>query len=204
MVSQVEYVHHLARIVILAALSGLALLGLAGAGRSQEAPVSQASPASGVAADDDALPEVDDNAWSVEVDGLVPHLDTVDRVLRTDMTSVPAEGETRVVIDLVTQMAYAYRGEALVGASTISSGKSGKVTPLGYWPVLEKKSFHRSRKYNNAPMPFMQRLDEYGIALHGGLTPGYPASNGCVRLPMEFAKKLYGLTRVGTQVVIEG
>jgi lipoprotein-anchoring transpeptidase ErfK/SrfK len=117
---------------------------------------------------------------------------------------VPAEGETRVVVDLVTQMAYAFRGEQLVGASTISSGKRGKITPLGYWPVLEKKTFHRSRKYNNAPMPFMQRLDNYGIALHGGLNPGYPASNGCVRLPMKFAEKLYGLTKVGSKVVIEG
>jgi lipoprotein-anchoring transpeptidase ErfK/SrfK len=117
---------------------------------------------------------------------------------------VPTEGETRVVVDLVTQMAYAYRGEQLVGASTISSGKRGKITPLGYWPVLEKRTFHRSRKYNNAPMPYMQRLDNYGIALHGGLNPGYPASNGCVRLPMKFAEKLYGLTKVGSQVVIEG
>ena len=117
---------------------------------------------------------------------------------------VPAEGETKVVIDLVTQMAYAFRGEHLVGASTISSGKTGKITPLGYWPVLEKKKFHRSRKYDNAPMPFMQRLDNYGIALHGGMNPGYPASNGCVRLPMKFAEKLYALTKVGTEVVIEG
>jgi lipoprotein-anchoring transpeptidase ErfK/SrfK len=117
---------------------------------------------------------------------------------------VPTDGDTRVVVDLVTQMAYAYRGEELVGASTISSGKRGKITPLGYWPVLEKRTFHRSRKYNNAPMPFMQRLDNYGIALHGGLNPGYPASNGCVRLPMKFAEKLYGLTKVGSQVVIEG
>ena len=80
----------------------------------------------------------------------------------------------------------------------------GKVTPLGFWKVLEKKKFHRSRKYNNAPMPFMQRLDEYGIALHGGDNPGYPASNGCVRMPMKFAEKLYSLTRLGTEVVIEG
>ena len=117
---------------------------------------------------------------------------------------LPAEGKPRVVIDLVTQMAYAFRGDQLVGASTISSGKTGKQTPLGFWPILEKKKFHRSRKYNNAPMPFMQRLDNYGIALHGGLNPGYPASNGCVRLPMKFAEKLYALTRVGTEVVIEG
>jgi lipoprotein-anchoring transpeptidase ErfK/SrfK len=118
--------------------------------------------------------------------------------------SVPTEGETRIVIDLLTQMAYAYRGDTLVGATTISSAKRGKVTPLGFWSVLQKKPFHRSRKYNNAPMPFMQRLDEYGIALHGGANPGYPASHGCVRLPMKFAEKLYGLTKIGSKVVIEG
>ena len=118
--------------------------------------------------------------------------------------SVPADGETRVVIDLLTQTAYAYRGERLVGASSISSAKRGMVTPLGFWSVLEKRKFYRSRKYDNAPMPFMQRLDEYGIALHGGANPGYPASHGCVRLPMKFAERLFALTKVGSKVVIEG
>ena len=118
--------------------------------------------------------------------------------------SVPQAGETRLVIDLLTQTAYAYRGEQLVGASSISSAKTGKVTPLGFWSVLEKRRFYRSRKYDNAPMPFMQRLDEYGIALHGGVNPGYPASHGCVRLPMKFAEKLFALTKVGSKVVIEG
>ena len=117
---------------------------------------------------------------------------------------IPKEGDARVIIDLLTQTAYAYRGDVLVGAASISSAKQGKVTPLGYWKVLEKKKFHRSRKYDNAPMPFMQRLDEYGIALHGGVNPGYPASHGCVRMPMKFAEKLYALTRLGTEVVIEG
>ena len=119
-------------------------------------------------------------------------------------SSIPKEGETKVVVDLVTQMAYVFRGDALVGASTISSGKEGKETPLGIWPVLQKQKFHRSRKYDNAPMPFMQRLDSYGIALHGGNNPGYPASHGCVRLPLKFAEKLYSLTKVGSVVVIEG
>ena len=118
--------------------------------------------------------------------------------------SVPQAGETRLVIDLLTQTAYAYRGEQLVGASSISSAKTGKVTPLGFWSVLEKRRFYRSRKYDNAPMPFMQRLDDYGIALHGGNNPGYPASHGCVRLPMKFAEKLYALTKIGSKVVIEG
>lgn len=119
-------------------------------------------------------------------------------------TTVPKDGDTRIVIDLLTQMAYAYRGDALIGASTISSAKRGMVTPLGNWTILEKRKFHRSRKYDNAPMPFMQRLDEYGIALHGGNNPGYPASHGCIRLPMKFAEKLFGVTKVGSKVVIEG
>ena len=119
-------------------------------------------------------------------------------------SSVPAEGDSRIVIDLLTQMAYAYRGDTLVGAASISSAKKGKITPLGYWTILEKRPFYRSKKYDNAPMPFMQRFDEYGTAMHGGANPGYPASHGCVRLPMKFAEKLYGLTKVGSKVVIEG
>jgi lipoprotein-anchoring transpeptidase ErfK/SrfK len=109
---------------------------------------------------------------------------------------------TRVVISLPDQIAYAYQNEELIGVSTISSGKSGNETPTGIFPILEKKRDHRSIKYENAPMPYMQRLDWYGIALHGGRLPGYPASHGCVRLPEQFASTLFSLTRVGTEVLI--
>jgi lipoprotein-anchoring transpeptidase ErfK/SrfK len=118
--------------------------------------------------------------------------------------AVPAAGETRIVVDLLTQMTYVYRGEALLGASSMSSAKTGHVTPFGYWTILEKRPFYRSKKYDNAPMPFMQRIDDYGIAFHGGINPGYPASHGCMRLPMKFAEKLYAVTKLGTKVVIEG
>ena len=117
---------------------------------------------------------------------------------------VPAEGDAKIIVDLLTQTAYAFRGDVLVGAASISSAKTGKVTPLGFWKVLDKRKMYRSKKYNNAPMPFMQRIDEYGIALHGGANPGYPASHGCIRMPMKFAEKLFGLTKLGTEVVIEG
>ncbi len=114
------------------------------------------------------------------------------------------DGVTRVVIDRLTQMAYVYRGDSLVGASTVSTAKQGHITPLGEWSILEKRPFYRSKKYDNAPMPWMERIDEYGIALHGGGTPGYPESHGCIHLPMKFAERLYGLTKIGTKVVIEG
>ena len=120
------------------------------------------------------------------------------------LPSIPAEGEARVVIDLLTQRFYIYRGERLVGVSTISSGKKGKETPLGFWAVMLKKKQGFSRKYDNAPMPFMQMYDDKGIAFHAGPNPGYPASHGCVRLPLKFAEKLYGLTKLGTKVIVEG
>ena len=149
--------------------------------------------------------------WSL---GAAPqaHRDMVAEFKRVGLTpgqyvwadSIPDSGETRIVIDRLTQMAYVYRGEKLVGAATVSTATRGRITPLGFWSVLEKKRFYRSKKYDNAPMPFMQRIDNYGIAFHGGNNPGYPASHGCIRLPMKFAEKLYGLTKVGSKVVIEG
>lgn len=111
-------------------------------------------------------------------------------------------GAQRVVISLSNQMAYLYRGDTLVAVSTISTGRDEKPTPTGIFSVLDKKPFYRSKKYDNAPMPWMQRIDQYGIALHAGYNPGRPASHGCVRLPSAFAKKLYSVTDVGTPVYI--
>jgi lipoprotein-anchoring transpeptidase ErfK/SrfK len=119
-------------------------------------------------------------------------------------SSIPTEGDTRIVIDRLIQMMYVYRGDKLVGAATVSTAVKGRITPLGFWSILEKRPFYRSKKYDNAPMPWMQRIDEYGIAMHGGKNPGYPASHGCIRLPMKFAEKLYQLTKVGSKVIIEG
>lgn len=115
---------------------------------------------------------------------------------------VPGNGSTRVVVSLDDQLAFLYKGDTLVAASTISSGTSRNPTPTGIFPILEKKRFHRSIKYENAPMPFMQRIDEYGVALHGGHLPGYPASHGCIRLPAPFAAKLFAVTTVGTPVLV--
>jgi len=117
---------------------------------------------------------------------------------------VPVAGETKVVIDLMSQLFYVYRGDRLIGVSTISSGKKGKETQLGYWSVMIKKRKGYSRKYDNAPMPFMQMYDPKGLAFHAGALPGYPASHGCVRLPLKFAERLFGMTQMGSKVIIEG
>ena len=111
-------------------------------------------------------------------------------------------GAERVVVSLSDQMAYLYRGNTLAAVTTISSGAGETPTPTGIFRVLEKKVMHRSRKYDNAPMPHMQRIDQYGIALHAGHNPGHPASHGCIRLPKQFAAKLYSVTGVGTPVLI--
>jgi hypothetical protein len=111
-------------------------------------------------------------------------------------------GPLFLVIDLTRQRVLLYRGGVLVAASTISSGSEGRETPTGVFTILEKKVVHRSRTYDDAPMPYMQRLTAKGVAMHAGNLPGYPASHGCIRLPNDFAKLLYGVTELGTPVMI--
>ena len=111
-------------------------------------------------------------------------------------------GPVEIVVSIPLQMAYIYRGETLIGVTTVSTGRRGHETPTGQFPIMEKRREHYSNLYNNAPMPFMQRLTWGGVALHAGHIPGHPASHGCVRLPLEFARLLFTATRVGTNVHI--
>ena len=115
---------------------------------------------------------------------------------------IAPEGPVVLVVSLDEQRAYVYRNGIAIGVSTISSGKPGKDTPTGVFTILQKNKDHKSNLYNNAPMPYMQRLTWDGIALHGGALPGYPASHGCVRLPHPFAAKVFGVTRTGDTVVV--
>ena len=109
-----------------------------------------------------------------------------------------------VMVDLNSQLAWIYRGEVLIGLSTISSGAAGYETPTGSYTILQKNLTHKSNLYEDAPMPFMQRLTWDGVALHAGAIPGHPASHGCVRLPRAFARLLFGATKLGTTVTITG
>ena len=111
-------------------------------------------------------------------------------------------GPERVVISLSDQMAYLYRGETLMAATTISSGRDSKPTPTGIFSILGKTPMYRSKKYDNAPMPYAEFFEPHGIALHAGYVGDEPNSHGCVHLPTGFAKKLYSITEVGTPVII--
>lgn len=109
---------------------------------------------------------------------------------------------SEVVVSLALQRAYVYRGDALVGVASVSTGRRGKATPVGDYTILQKARWHRSNLYSNAPMPFMQRLTWDGIALHAGHNPGYAASHGCIRLPPEFARVLFDVIPMGARVTV--
>jgi len=111
-----------------------------------------------------------------------------------------SEGAVEIVVSIPLQRAYVYRGDTLIGITTVSTGKPGHRTPTGRFDILQKRVRHFSNKYNNAPMPFMQRLTWDGIALHAGEIPGRPASHGCIRLPLAFARELFQVTRTGGAV----
>jgi len=111
-------------------------------------------------------------------------------------------GPVVVLVSIPQQTMHVYRNGILIGRSTVSTGSKGHATPGGVFSILEKKQAHRSKKYDNAPMPYMQRLTWTGIAMHSGALPGYPASHGCIRLPYDFSQLLFKATANGGTVVV--
>jgi L,D-transpeptidase catalytic domain len=111
-------------------------------------------------------------------------------------------GPVVMVVSLNEQRAYVYRNGVLIGATTVSTGRPGHLTPTGVFTVLQKQKEHRSTIYDGAPMPYMERLTWGGVALHAGGLPGYPESHGCVHLPSEFAQLLFAVSPMGMTVVI--
>jgi hypothetical protein len=115
---------------------------------------------------------------------------------------ISPSGPVIIVVSIPKQRLYVYRNGVRIGSSTVSSGRPGHPTPTGVFTILQKQVDHYSSIYKGASMPYMQRLTWGGIALHAGYLPGFSDSHGCVRLPLEFAKKLYTVTGKGTTVVI--
>lgn len=115
---------------------------------------------------------------------------------------VSPAGPVVVVVSLPEQKMAVFRNGVRIGTSTVSTGTQGHQTPTGVFTILQKKVDHESTIYKGAKMPNMQRLTWSGICMHSGKLPGYAASHGCVRLPDDFAQRLYSVTKIGTTVII--
>src|SRR6187549_2810776 len=114
-----------------------------------------------------------------------------------------AAGEPIIaVVSLRSQRITVYDAEGWIFRAPVSSGQKGRETPAGIFSIIQKNAEHHSNLYDDAYMPHMQRLTWSGIALHGGLLPGHPASHGCVRLPFDFAAHLFDLTKLGMRVIV--
>jgi lipoprotein-anchoring transpeptidase ErfK/SrfK len=112
------------------------------------------------------------------------------------------QGPLIISVSIAQQKLRIYDVNGLFAESPISTGMPGHSTPMGVFSVIQKQKFHQSNIYSGAPMPFMQRITWSGIAMHAGVVPGHPASHGCIRLPMAFAVKMYGWTRMGARVIV--
>ena len=112
------------------------------------------------------------------------------------------EGPLTIVVSIRDQKLALYAATEQIASASVSTGTRGHETPTGIFSVIQKERMHYSNLYNAAPMPFMQRITWSGVALHAGYLPGYAASHGCVRMPPEFARKLYEQTKVGARVVV--
>jgi hypothetical protein len=151
---------------------------------------------------------------------LVPKLFTVSAEIFTEGVRVPPEtvklktgeyiweperapeGPLLIVASITEQVVYVYRNGIRIARSSVSTGRPGHPTPTGVFTILEKEVHHSSSIYKGAEMPYMERVTWGGIALHAGDLPGYPDSHGCIRLPLEFSKLLFGVTMKGATVII--
>ena len=117
-------------------------------------------------------------------------------------TNAKPQGPLIIAVSIEQQKVRIYDANGLFAESPVSTGMKGHSTPMGVFSVIQKNKMHRSNIYSGAPMPYMQRITWSGIALHAGVLPGYPASHGCIRMPMAFAVKMWNWTRMGARVVI--
>ena len=117
-------------------------------------------------------------------------------------TNAKPQGPLIIAVSIDQQKVRVYDANGLFAESPVSTGMKGHSTPMGVFSVIQKNKMHRSNIYSGAPMPYMQRITWSGIAMHAGVLPGYPASHGCIRMPMAFAVKMWNWTRMGARVVI--
>ena len=117
-------------------------------------------------------------------------------------TNAKPHGPLIIAVSIEQQKVRVYDSNGLFAESPVSTGMKGHSTPMGVFSIIQKHKMHRSNIYSGAPMPYMQRITWSGVAMHAGVLPGYPASHGCIRMPMAFAMKMWNWTRMGARVII--
>src|SRR3954471_9460701 len=116
--------------------------------------------------------------------------------------SRPAGVPLMAIVSVAEQRVTIFDAQGRILRAPVSTGQTGYETPPGIYSVIQKEAEHYSNLYDDASMPFMQRITWSGIALHAGALPGYPASHGCIRMPHGFAERLFEVTKMGMRVVI--
>jgi hypothetical protein len=124
-----------------------------------------------------------------------------ERVSKEPFGDIP-KGPLQIYVSINQQKLHLYSDGVHVADSPVATGVPSLPTPLGVFSVIQKQRFHLSNIYSNAPMPFMQRITWSGVALHEGENIGHPASHGCIRMPHDFAVRLFDLTKIGVGVVV--
>ena len=117
-------------------------------------------------------------------------------------TSAKPQGPLIIAISIEQQKVRVYDANGFFAESPVSTGMKSHPTPMGVFSIIQKHKMHHSNIYSGAPMPFMQRITWSGVAMHAGVLPGYPASHGCIRMPMAFAAKMWNWTRMGARVIV--
>jgi len=117
-------------------------------------------------------------------------------------TNAKPHGPLIIAVSIEQQKVRVYDSNGVFAESPVSTGMKGHSTPMGVFSVIQKHKLHHSNIYSNAPMPYMQRITWSGVAMHAGVLPGYPASHGCIRMPMAFAMKMWNWTRMGARVIV--
>ena len=133
------------------------------------------------------------------------HVGATDRHSERSVESIESRmaGEPiMAIVSLHSQRITVYDANGWILRAPVSSGQRGRETPAGIFSVIQKEADHYSNLYDDAYMPHMQRITWSGIALHGGVLPGYAASHGCVRMPFDFADRLFDVTRLGLRVIV--
>jgi L,D-transpeptidase catalytic domain len=124
-----------------------------------------------------------------------------DKAVKKEPPKQPS-GPLVIVVSIGSQHVTVYDDGTPIASAPISSGMPGHPTPVGIFSVIQKDRYHHSNIYSGAPMPYMQRITWSGVAMHEGVLPGHPASHGCIRLPHEFAARLWTMTKMGVRVVV--